>query len=589
MSRPLRLLHQIHLAHDAWGGMEKQFAHLLQATAQDARVSHYLSEDLRDVAPGVAAALSGLRAPAADTRRWHGMTVPNWRGMRQSRQASQARSWNIDAVLSWNRFGDPRPLRLAHRIGAASVYWECGAAWHARSRVPEEDFLRGFDGYIANSQACAAMLRYWGVTAPIEICSPGIYRDDSLSSPTPRPIANGPLRLGFCAPLQAFKGGVLAVHALAALRRRGVEATLSIAGDGPERASIERVAQRLGIADLQFLGQLSVMHEFYAGIDLLLHPALCEPWGNACAEALIAGVPVVATVVDGLPEVIRDGVDGVLVTPSLSLAEYADFGGDAAGVYPRVWRPDLHRVAEPGVPDPEALADAVLRIAGDSHPFAKYRDAALASAPRFDHAAHVTRLLQLIGRAGSRRREQLRSTPPLLEQPQLTVLQQHADQAAQLVIELLEGQTFSRRVADIGCGTCRLREALARLGTPCEYRGYDRLPRSADVTAFDPERDRLPQPCDVAVMLGVSEFLPSLVETLQRLRQDAAALVISHTLGDRPRSADELQRIGWHNYLSRADFEKQLAQAGWLAQRPLGSDDGRSLIWACVRSHNETP
>lgn len=586
MSRALRLLHQIHLAHDAWGGMEKQFASLLQATAQDPRVAHYLSEDLRDVAPGVATALAGLRAPAADTRRWHGMTVPNWRGMRQSRQASQARSWGIDAVLSWNRFGDPRPVRLAHRIGAASIYWERGAAWHARSRVPEEDFLRGFDGYIANSQACAAMLRYWGVAAPIEVCSPGIYRDAAAQPVTPRQLDGGVLRLGLCAPLQPFKGGVLAVHTLAALRRGGVAASLSIAGDGPERERIQALAQQLGVGDvLQFFGRLTATDAFYAGIDLLLHPALCEPWGNACAEALIAGVPVVATAVDGLPEVIRDQVDGVLVAPGLSLADYAAFGGDPDGVYPRVWRPELCRVAEPGVPDPQALADAVMRIAGDARRYAQTSAAALQNAPRrFGYAAHIDHLLQLIGRGIAVRRERIKPASEAGDDPAPASIQDRADKAAQLVVELLEGQTFTRRVADIGCGDCRLREALARLGTACEYRGYDRQPQSADVTAYDPSSERLPQPCDVAVLLGLSESLESLQDTLVRLRLDAEALVISHTLGDRPRSAHELQRLGWRNYLSRSDFEKQLAQAGWLAQLPLSSDGGRCLIWACVRS-----
>lgn len=407
MIRPLRLLHQIPLAHDAWGGMEKQFANLLRATAQDPRVSHYLSEDLRDVAPGVAAALSGLRAPAADARRWHGVTVPNWRGMRPSRQASQARTWGVDAVLSWNRFGDPRPVRLARRIGAVSIYWERGAAWYPRSRAPEEDFLRGFDCYIANSQACAAMLRYWGVTAPISVCSPGVYPDSgSPSIAVPRTAPGAVLRLGFCARLQAFKGGVLAVHTLSALRRRGVAATLSIAGDGPDRAAMERVAQSLGIDDLQFLGRLPAMDAFYAGIDLLMHPALCEPYGNACAEALMAGVPVVATAVDGLPEVIRHQVDGLCVAPTLELADYADFGGDPAGVYPRVWRPDMNRVAEPGVPEPEHLADAVLRVVGDPDTYAKFSSAAALSSPRrFDHAAHVDRLLQLIDRCCAGRTE----------------------------------------------------------------------------------------------------------------------------------------------------------------------------------------
>lgn len=392
---PLRVLHQIHLAHDVWGGMEKQFANLLHASVGDARVAHYLSEDLRDVAPGVSAALADLQVPPTDARRWHGVTVPNWRGMRQSRQASQARAWNIDVVLSWNRFGDPRPARLASRIGAASVYWERGAAWFARSRAPEADFLDGFDRYIANSQACASMLRYWGVTAPVQVCNPGIY---APASAAPRSTPRSPLRLGFCARLQTFKGGVLAIHALAVLRRRGVAATLTIAGDGPDRAAMEAVAQKLGIADLQFLGRVGDMRDFYGGIDVLLHPALREPYGNACVEALMAGVPVVATAVDGLPEVIEQNVDGVCVLPTLALADYAALGGDVAGVYPRVWRPELQRVAEPGLPDPEHLADAVLQIASDPARYAAFSAAAAGNAPRrFGYAAHVDQLLEILG------------------------------------------------------------------------------------------------------------------------------------------------------------------------------------------------
>ncbi|MDB5969471.1 MAG: hypothetical protein JWQ90_1921 [Hydrocarboniphaga sp.] len=583
MSRQLRVLHQILLAHDAWGGMEKQFANLLQASARDTRVSHYLSEDLRDVAPGVAAALNGLQSPAADARRWHGVTVPNWRGMRQSRQASQARAWGIDTVLSWNRFADPRPVRLASRIGAASVYWERGAAWFVRSRAPEEDFLRGFDCYIANSQACVAMLRYWGVTAPIELCSPGIY---APAITAPRSAPGSPLRLGFCARLQTFKGGVLAVHTLAALRRRGVGATLTIAGDGADREAMEHVAQRLGVGDLRFLGRLSAMDAFYADIDLLLHPALREPYGNACAEALMAGVPVVATAVDGLPEVIRHQVDGLCVVPTLDLADYAELGGDPSGVYPRVWRPDLNRVAEPGVPDPDRLADAVMQIAGQASRYAGYSAAAAQAAPRrFDYAAHVDRLLQLLNHVRATR-DGPRQLPVRhnREGQKRPAWQDRADKAASLVVQLLEGHAAARRrVADVACGDCKLREALARLGTACEYRGYDLLPRSADVAALDLARDHLPQPCDVAAMLGVSEYLESLPGTLARLRLDASALVVSHTLGDRPRSAAELQRLGWRNYLSRAEFEAHLEQAGWTPWQQVMTDDGRTMIWSCVR------
>ena len=163
---------------------------------------------------------------------------------------------------------------------------------------------------------------------------------------------------------------------------------------------MEALAARLGISDLQFLGRLSAMESFYAGIDLLLHPALREPYGNVCAEALLAGVPVVATAVDGLPEVIEQGIDGLCVDPTLTLADYREFGGDPGGVHPRVWRPDLHRVAEPGVPDPGRLADAVISIATDSRRYAQFSAAAVRlGAQRFDYGAHVDHLLEQLKHA----------------------------------------------------------------------------------------------------------------------------------------------------------------------------------------------
>ena len=150
------------------------------------------------------------------------------------------------------------------------------------------------------------------------------------------------------------------------------------------------------------------------------------------------------------------------------------------------------------------------------------------------------------------------------------------------MLQLLAGRTVSRRVADLGCGDCKLRDALARLGTPCEYHGYDLLPQSADVTLLDLASQRLPQPCDVAVMLGVGEYLQALPAVLRRLHLDAAALVISHTLAEPPRSAEELQRLGWCNHMPRAAFERLLADSGWHIRSQALTDDGKTLIWACA-------
>jgi len=394
MSRELRVLHQIHLAGGAWGGMEKQFVQWLEATHADPRLRHFLSEDLRAPAARVAATLPKLAAPPQDPRRWRGITVPNWAGLRQKLQAQRARRWNIDAVLSWNRFGDPRPLQLARRLGAAAIYWERGAAWFARSQPPGREFTQGFDAYFANSKASEALLRHWGVTAPVLRCPPAVLR--TTSGRAPRQLRKAaPLQIGFSARLQPFKGGVLAVHALHELRRRGVDAELQVAGDGPDLAAMRAQTQRLGLeGQVHFLGMLGDMDAYLDRIDLLLHPALREPFGNSCAEALAAGIPVVATAVDGIPEIVEDGVTGVCVPPTLAQDRFAAFGGDANALYPLVYRPEIDKVAAPGLPEPSALAQACLQITDSAQTYTAYSSAALAAAERqFRFPDHVDRVL----------------------------------------------------------------------------------------------------------------------------------------------------------------------------------------------------
>lgn len=582
MNETVRILHQIHLAHDAWGGMEKQFANLLAATVGDARFRHFLSEDLRDPAPGVQAVLPLLAAPPQDARRAYGVAIPNWRGLRQWRQRRCARQWQIDTVLSWNRFGDPRPVQLAHALGARAVYWERGAAWYARHRAPDADFLDGFDRYLANSEACAAMLRHWGVSAPIEICRPGIRTGAALAARMPRQREAGrPLILGFCARLQAFKGGVLAVHALHELHRQGVAAELRIAGDGPDRATMQRTAERLGLgARVRFLGRLDDTERFFDGLDLLLHPALREPYGNACAEALCHGVPVIAAAVDGLPEVVTDGVDGRCLLPAGTLDDYAALGGDTGDVYPRVYRPELGRVAAPGMVWPAALAEAVLAIAADATTYARYSAAALLHAQRFDYAAYVDRLAALLAPAAV-------PAPCHGEDQGRPAWLDRADKAAALVAsaiaDLHPGARLAR-VADIGCGDRQLLRALARRGIACRYQGYDRLPQAPDVVRLDIGASALPEGSDVAVLLGVSEYLPALDAVLARLVEQVAALVISHTVAEPARSEPPPRAPGWVEHLTRARFEQVLAVAGWKPLESVLTEDRKTVIWRCTRA-----
>lgn len=103
------------------------------------------------------------------------------------------------------------------------------------------------------------------------------------------------------------------IHTFARLRGV-VPARLVLCGDGPERAGAEQLAHEYGLADdVIFAGQVPNIAEYLSVADLLLVPSETESFGLAALEALACEVPVIATAVGGLPEVVREGETGYLV------------------------------------------------------------------------------------------------------------------------------------------------------------------------------------------------------------------------------------------------------------------------------------
>jgi N-acetyl-alpha-D-glucosaminyl L-malate synthase BshA len=91
-------------------------------------------------------------------------------------------------------------------------------------------------------------------------------------------------------------------------------AKLLMVGDGPERIHAERQAQEMGIhEDVYFLGEQAEVEEILRLADILLLPSQTESFGLVALEANAAGVPVIASRVGGLPEVIQDGQTGFLL------------------------------------------------------------------------------------------------------------------------------------------------------------------------------------------------------------------------------------------------------------------------------------
>ena len=98
-------------------------------------------------------------------------------------------------------------------------------------------------------------------------------------------------------------------------------ATLVMVGDGPERSTCEARAAELGVKDrTRFLGSQADIEHLLPAADVFLLPSEYESFGLAALEAMASGVVPVVTNAGGLPEVVRDGVDGLLIEASESEA-----------------------------------------------------------------------------------------------------------------------------------------------------------------------------------------------------------------------------------------------------------------------------
>ncbi len=118
--------------------------------------------------------------------------------------------------------------------------------------------------------------------------------------------------LGIVGRLSPEKGVDIGIRALEALPGW----RLVVVGDGDERGALEALAAARGVGDrVRFEGWSATPWALNPGFDVLAVPSRAEAFGLVIVEAMFAGVPVVASAVGGIPEVIEDGVNGILVPP----------------------------------------------------------------------------------------------------------------------------------------------------------------------------------------------------------------------------------------------------------------------------------
>jgi glycosyltransferase involved in cell wall biosynthesis len=175
--------------------------------------------------------------------------------------------------------------------------------------------LVGIDAVIAVSDSLGQYARGTGLRSElVSVVHNGVPTHGSLA---PRRLPFGTWTLGMVALFRPRKGLEVLLEALALLKAQGLPVRLRAVGTfetANYETEIKSLARRLEVAELiEWRGFKQNVNEELAGMDLFVLPSLFgEGLPMVVLEAMAAGVPVVATSVQGVPEAIRDGVDGLL-------------------------------------------------------------------------------------------------------------------------------------------------------------------------------------------------------------------------------------------------------------------------------------
>jgi len=245
-------------------------------------------------------------------------------------------------------------------ISAKVVYHERGRAWNISS-VDKDIYSYLIDRssfFIANSNATRLLMKLkFGLDEEqIQVVHNGIVDRGYCSRMREQ---SDVFKVGFIGRLNTPKG----VEALVGVSKRIgklKDVELSIAGDGP---MLDYLKNNSGVNTF-FHGRVGDPQLFISNLDVLIVPSIREPLGNVCIEAGMVSVPVIASNIDGIPEIVRNNEDGILLDPKKELDQ--KILGYGTTVIPEwVVSPNQATLIRPAGLDPDEVVDAIMRLKRD--------------------------------------------------------------------------------------------------------------------------------------------------------------------------------------------------------------------------------
>jgi glycosyltransferase involved in cell wall biosynthesis len=274
---------------------------------------------------------AGLKVVPIEMRRTGGLTssVVAYRHLRRLLAENQ-----FDIVHTHTSVAGVIGRVAAKRAGVSTVIHMIHA-YAGHERVPplkrklyllvEKWLDRYTDHYVAGSDYIRAYGINHGIMRPDKITriyyalrqkhisvtgDPITYRA-KLGIPDSSPVA------GTIARLELQKGLVYFIQAMPTVLQHAPDAHFIISGDGPLREALGIEAKQQGVSSrVHFTGWENEIGRVLSVLNVMVTPSLWEAFGIVNLEAMAYGVPVVASRIDGIPEVIRDGETGLLVSPA---------------------------------------------------------------------------------------------------------------------------------------------------------------------------------------------------------------------------------------------------------------------------------
>jgi len=233
---------------------------------------------------------------------------------------------DLDPLLAMRVRHATRRADLVHtHLVHADVYGAFGARRLVSTKHNDDPFRAGPFRFVERALAhrAARIIAITESLARFQVERVGLPRDkvevvhyglDDLprawgaNAPDPVP-ADARVVLCVCR-LEPQKGVDVAIRALPELPG----AQLVVLGEGPQRAELEQLARELGV-EVYMPGRVPDVAAWLRRADVLVHPVRWEGFGLALLEAMLASLPVVATRVSSIPEIVADGETGLLVPP----------------------------------------------------------------------------------------------------------------------------------------------------------------------------------------------------------------------------------------------------------------------------------